>query len=239
MCSKSCSPAPRPSRPLPAATGGWDSLSVVVCARNEARCVVEQLQALADVFPGAELLLVDNGSTDATPRLAASVPGVRVVAEPRAGKGNAMRTGAAAASREWLLFHDADGEYAAGDAAEVVRKAMAGGGAAVGTRLVAYDRLLPSSWLANSLISLLLRVRTGVETRDVLSGTRCLRRGLFLALETTSAHFGIETEITRKLAQRGVSVCWADVRFTPRSRAEGKKIRPRHLLALIHQALRT
>lgn len=213
-------------------------LSIVVCARNEEASVEVVLGQLSAVFPQAELLLVDNGSTDATARLAGAVPGVRVISDRRPGKGNAMRTGAAAASGEWLLFHDADGEYCVEDSAAVVACARAADGCGIGVRLVSYRAVMPSSWAANRLIRGLLKWQTGADIPDVLTGTRCLRAVVFKELATTSTHFGIETEIARKVALRGIPCTGSAVRFTPRDRAAGKKIRAWHLLALIYEALK-
>lgn len=217
-----------------------NNLSIVVCALNEAAHVGEVLCRLVKAYPHAQLILVDNGSTDGTADVAkAAVPSVEVVTEPVPGKGTAMRAGARQANREWLLFHDADLEYDIEDSVRVVQKAIAHDCSCAGTRMVAYDRILASSWLANRLIQALLRMKTGAHVPDVLTGTRCMRTSLFLALETQSAHFGIETEITRAILDRTVTLLSEPVRFYPRSVEAGKKIRLRHLFSLMHQAVKS
>lgn len=214
-------------------------LSIVVCARNEEADVATVLGRLRECFPAAELILVDNGSTDDTARLAQGVSGVIVVQEAVPGKGGAMRAGAARATRAWLLFHDADLEYEVKDSVRVVWTAMQNERPCTGFRMVAYDRILASSWLANKLIRALLKLKTGVDVPDVLSGTRCLRTEAFRRLNTQSVRFGIETEITRGLLAGAAPVMWEPVRFYPRSAAAGKKIRVWHLLELIRQALKS
>lgn len=214
-------------------------LSIVVCALNEAAHVGEVLCRLYKAYPCAQLILVDNGSTDGTADVArAAVPSVEVVTESTPGKGTAMRAGARQAKREWLLFHDADLEYDIEDSVRVVQKAIDQGCSCAGTRMVAYDRILASSWLANRLIQSLLRMKTGTHVPDVLTGTRCMRTNLFLAINTQSVHFGIETEITRALLDKDVTLLSEPVRFYPRSVEAGKKIRLRHLFSLVHQALK-
>lgn len=213
-------------------------LSIVVCARNEEDSVATILGKLSRCFPGAELILVDNCSTDATAACARAVEGVVVVLEPTLGKGGAMRTGAAKATRSWLLFHDADLEYEVEDAVRVVNTAMQNNSPCTGFRMVAYGQILASSWLANRLIQALLKLKTGFEIPDVLSGTRCLRTEAFRALNTKSVRFGIETEITRGVLAGTSKVFWEPVRFYPRSLAAGKKIRVWHLIELIRQALK-
>lgn len=216
----------------------YADLSIVVCARNEEADVATVLTALRRCFPAAELILVDNGSTDSTAQRAQEVPEVILVQEPAPGKGGAMRAGAARASRPWLLFHDADLEYEVEDATRVVETAMRNDCPCTGYRMVAYDRILVSSWLANRLIQALLKWKTGSSVADVLSGTRCLRTAAFLKMNTQSLRFGIETEITRGVLAGAAKVMWEPVRFYPRSVSEGKKIRFSHLLELIRQAVK-
>lgn len=219
-------------RPVPAA-----DLSIVVAARNEAVSVTDVLRLLKDQFPFAELILVDNASTDDTASRAATVPDVRVVTEPRPGKGRAMRTGAEAASGAFVLFHDADTEYEVRDAVAVVERSMSAGHCVIGARVVAFDYLRWSSWLANRLVQLLLRARFGVRVADVLSGTRCMRRVDFLSLDTRSAGFGIETELAVACLRKGLTLEHRYVRYTPRTGKQGKKIRAYHLLSLIRIAM--
>lgn len=215
-----------------------NNLSIVVCARDEIASIRQVVESLRSLFPAAELIVVDNGSSDGTGEVAAAVKGVIVVREDIPGKGGAMRRGARQATRPWLLFHDADLEYEVGDSVQVVKTAMETNSCCVGVRLVAYDRILISSWLANRFIQLLLKLRTGVRARDVLSGTRCMRTSVFAAADTESTRFGIETELTRRLTELGVGLAWEPVRFYPRSAAMGKKIRMWHLLELSIQALK-
>ncbi|WP_241834454.1 dolichyl-phosphate beta-glucosyltransferase [Pseudofrankia asymbiotica] len=99
---------------------GWDldrvPVSVVIPAFNEARRLPWSLPVLADVlrrFPGSELIVVDDGSTDDTSRIAGEllrdVPNSRVIRLPwNSGKGAAIRVGVAAAVGEAIVFMDAD-----------------------------------------------------------------------------------------------------------------------------------
>lgn len=216
-----------------------NNLSVVVCALNEAKSIGQVLRPLRALYPSAQLILVDNGSTDGTAQVAqAAVPDVEVVYEPNAGKGNAMRAGAAYASRDWLLFHDADLEYDVADSFKVVQRAIIQNCSCAGSRMVEYDTLLVSSWLANRLIQTLLKIKTGVHIPDVLTGTRCISKEIFQSLNTISPHFGIETEITRALLDKKVLILSEPVRFYPRSIKAGKKIRLKHIFSLIYQALK-
>ncbi len=96
-------------------------LSVVVPAFNEEDGIVASLQALRAGLPGAEVLLVDDGSTDRTAERTATVPGV-IVIEHRfnRGYGAAIKTGVRAARGEYLAWFDADNEHRVDDLAEMV-----------------------------------------------------------------------------------------------------------------------
>jgi len=85
------------------------TISVIVCAHNEARFVQSCLYSLrAQVRPPDEILLVNNASSDETAQLAAAVSGVRVVEEPRRGLVIARETGRLQATGDLLVYVDAD-----------------------------------------------------------------------------------------------------------------------------------
>jgi len=102
-------PAPEPARP---------SLSVIVAAFNEAGCIREKIDTtLAQRYPAqrVEIIVVSDGSTDATDAIVARHPDPRVRLlrqEPRAGKSAALNRGAAAARGDLLVFTDANAMFA-------------------------------------------------------------------------------------------------------------------------------
>lgn len=84
-------------------------LSVIVCAHNEARYLPACLHSLlAQSRPADEILVINNASTDETGAVAAQIPGVRVVDEPRKGLVVARETGRLAATGDVLVYLDAD-----------------------------------------------------------------------------------------------------------------------------------
>ncbi|MFU8778529.1 MAG: glycosyltransferase family 2 protein, partial [Roseovarius sp.] len=82
-----------------------DPVSVIVPARNEAQTIARVVSVLADMPDLAEVVVIDNGSTDATAELARRA-GATVVSEARAGMGYAVRAGIAAARHDWVMKVD-------------------------------------------------------------------------------------------------------------------------------------
>ncbi len=217
------------------------TLSVVIPARNEEATIGHVVRAVRETFPSAEIVVVDNASTDGTFAAALRTGEAVVVREPLPGKGRAMRMGAMAATRDLCLFHDADVEYCVPDARAVVRAVLAPpSGApcamAIGVRAWRLSWLPVVSFTVNALIRAILHVRFGAAPDDVLTGTRCLSRAQFLELDTSSATFAIETELTRLVLAAGGEVAGVPVRYTPRTRAQGKKISVRHLWPIVAEA---
>lgn len=178
------------------------SVAVVIPAYNEA----ERLPAVLEALAGAtglweELIVVDDGSTDATSRVARSVPGVRVISLARnRGKGGAMWAGAEAASADVLCFLDAD---------------------LVGLRSEHVEALLAPVLSGEADMALGL-FRGGRGSTDLshrlapwVTGQRCLPRRRLLELpEIAGSRLGVEALLTRAARERGwrvAGVPWTGV----------------------------
>src|SRR5690606_31626456 len=91
--------------------GGTMRLSIVLPAKNEAEGLARTLPGLRALYPDAEVIVVDDGSTDATAHVAAD-HGARVLSSPYSmGNGAAIKRGARAAEGDVLVFMDADGQH--------------------------------------------------------------------------------------------------------------------------------
>ena len=181
--------------------------------------VLDEAEALPWVMGrmprGYRPLVVDNGSLDGSPELAASL-GARVVTEPRRGFGAACHTGLVAASSEVVCFMDCDGSL---DPSELPRVAgpVADGGVDL---MLGARRPDPGAWpvharVANRALTLELRRRAGLRLTD-LGPMRAARREALLALGIHDRRFGWPLEMVLLAAQDGWLVAEVPVAYRPR-----------------------
>ncbi len=211
------------------------NISILIPARNEEAVIGREVKKALSVFPDAEVLVIDNGSTDKTWQAALDA-GASCISCTIPGKGAAMLCGVRAARGRVIVFHDADGEYEIEDSLELALLA-APGIMCVGCRNP--FALTWSSKRANAFIRRLLQIRFGSATpKDILSGSRAFWRNDLLRMPVRSRGFGIETELTAISLQEGFRIVERPVRYSPRTKEDGKKIRSYHLLTCAWAALR-
>ena len=154
------------------------TLSIILPAKNEAEGLRGTLPALKAAYPEAEIIVVDDGSTDATAQIAAE-QGARVLSSPYSmGNGAAIKRGARAATGEVLVFMDADGQHGAGHVRALLDKLGEGYDMVVGAR----DRSGQANvhrGLANAFYNSLASWMTGHRIADLTSGFRAVRADKF------------------------------------------------------------
>lgn len=210
-------------------------LSVVVPALDEEatleRVVESVLAVLRDRIP-VEVVIVDDGSTDGTPRvieaLTARHGNVRAARHPSPrGKGAAVRTGFAAARGDVLVIQDADLEYQPSDIPALLEPILDGRADAVyGSRFTGPERAVNFFWhtLANQMITFATNLFYNANFTDVYTGYKAFRASRIRQLHLTSTTFTIELELTAKLRRLGARFYEVPIRYRARTYAEGKKI---------------
>jgi glycosyltransferase involved in cell wall biosynthesis len=153
-------------------------ISIILPAKNEANGLRQTLPGLKAAYPEAEIIVVDDGSTDDTAAVATE-HGVRVLSSPYSmGNGAAIKRGARAASGEILVFMDADGQHNAGDIPKLLERLEAGYDMAVGARN-AGGQANVGRGAANALYNRLASWMTGHRIADLTSGFRAVRAERF------------------------------------------------------------
>ena len=208
-------------------------LSVLIPVYNERETLEEVVRRVRAVPLEKEIIVVDDGSVDGTRDLAqlladrSDVDHLVLQPENR-GKGAAIRAGVAKATGDAAIIQDADLEY---DPAEYLRllepivdgKADADYGsrfAGQGPHRVLYFW----HYVGNRFLTLLSNMVTNLNLTDMETCYKMFRRQVLESLEIEENRFGIEPEITAKLALGGWRIYEVGVSYSGRTYAEGKKI---------------
>ena len=200
------------------------NVAVVIPALNEAGCI-ESLVHEAHQQPVQRVIVVDNGSTDDTGRLACQA-GATVVREPRRGYGYACAAGIAAAGEaDVVVFMDGDYSMLPGEMPVVLRPILAGeADLALGSRVlghIAPGAMPAQQRFGNGLAAGLMRLLYGLRVTDP-SPYRAVRRDLLLRLGMREMTFGWPTEMTVKAARCRARIVEVPVSFHPRLAGQSK-----------------
>jgi glycosyltransferase involved in cell wall biosynthesis len=206
-------------------------LSVVVPCFDERATIELVLDRVLDSPWTAEVVIVDDGSTDGTRDLLEKIddPRVSVLFHGRnAGKGAALRTGFAAATSEYVIVQDADLEYDPTEYGSMLEPLEAGLADVVfGSRFLSGrpHRVL-YFWhsLGNRLLTLLSNMFTNLNLTDMETCFKAFRREVLDTITIEENRFGFEPEITAKVARGGWRIYEVGIAYAGRTYAEGKKI---------------
>ncbi len=217
---------------------GDKTISILIPAFNEEIHLEALLKrVLAAQLPegyGRELILVDDGSTDETGEIAREHavrhPGViRLFRQPEnRGKGAAVRLAIEKAAGTICLIQDADLEYDPADYMRLLKPLVEQKADAVfGSRFsFSEERRVLLYWhsVANHWLTGLCNMVSDLNLTDIMTGYKAFRTSLIKTIPLRSDGFGIEPELTVKLAQRGARIYEVPVSYHGRGYGEGKKI---------------
>jgi len=196
-----------------------DSLSIVIPAKNEADGLTRVLPALRTLFPDAEIVVVNDGSSDDTPDVCRR-HAVNIVTHPYSmGNGAAIKTGARATSGSTLVFMDADGQHNPEDIHKLLSKLGEGYDMAVGARHGSSQASLGRSY-ANTIYNWLASWMVNRRIDDLTSGFRAVRARKFREfIYLLPNGFSYPTTITMSFFRAGYPVGYVPIMAKKR---EGK-----------------
>lgn len=209
------------------------TLSIVMPAYNEEKTVATVVQRVLKEVPcELELIVVNDGSTDRTgeivTELASNDPRIRVFHQKNAGKAAALKQGFEKTRGRIVIVQDADLEYDPAEIIHVIQPILDGKADVVyGSRFLvrrAARVLYFYHYVANRVITLLSNLFTNLNMTDVETGYKAMRGDIVRAMVIKSRGFGIEIEITAKVAKWGAAVYEVPISYYGRTYEEGKKI---------------
>jgi glycosyltransferase involved in cell wall biosynthesis len=191
-------------------------ISIVLPAKNEASALQSLLPRLRSAQPDAQIIVVDDGSTDTTQKVCAEA-GVRFVTQAYSmGNGAAIKRGARAAEGEIIVFMDADGQHDPADIGRLVGRLDQGYDMVVGARDWSSQAGVGRG-LANAFYNRLASWITGFDVRDLTSGFRVVRAEKFREfLHLLPNGFSYPTTITMAFFRSAYAVAYEPLKVHQR-----------------------
>jgi len=206
-------------------------LAVVVPCYNEERTIRRLLEILLEQQVVAEVVVVDDGSTDGSLELVRSIvdPRVVLIQQPtNRGKGAAVARGFAVVKAPYVVIQDADLEYDPREFPRLLEPLLDGSADAVfGSRFMSSGpRRALYYWhrVGNAVLTHLSNALTNLNLSDMETCYKMIRTPLAQAITIEERRFGIEPELTAKLAASGARIYEVPISYHGRTYEEGKKI---------------
>jgi len=205
-------------------------LSVIIPVFNEKKTIETILHRVLEEKTPKEIIVVDDCSTDGTRDYLKTVNmnGVKIfLHDCNQGKGAAIRTGLQQVSGDIVIFQDADLEYNPEEYAHLIKPiAQDIADVVYGSRFSGPEQRVLYFWhaLANKTLTLISNMFTNLNLTDMETCYKAFRAEIVKKIRIESDRFGIEPEITAKVAKLGCRVYEVPISYYGREYSEGKKI---------------
>ena len=222
-------------------------VSVIIPCFNERETIEQILRAArASSLQDCEIIVVDDASTDGTVEVLRDKIGPLadqvIYRSLNEGKGAALRAGLAAATGDVIIIQDADLEYSPDDYPALLEPIFSGNADAVfGSRFTGggpHRVIYFWQMIGNKFLTLLSNIFTNLNLTDVETGYKAIRADFAKNLDLREKGFGVEGEITAKLAKARCRIYEVGISYKGRTYAEGKKISWKDGLRAIYAIVR-
>lgn len=205
-------------------------LSIIIPAFNEAAFLPEVIRRVDETPYEKEIIIIDDGSTDGTREYLKGLSQDKakvILHEKNMGKGAALRSGISVATGDIIIVQDADLEYDPKDYPTLLGPILDGKADVVyGSRFLGGPHRVLLFWhsVGNAFITLLSNMFTDLNLTDMETGYKAFSKKVLETITIESNRFGVEPEITAKVAKKGFRIYEVPISYSGRSYQDGKKI---------------
>jgi glycosyltransferase involved in cell wall biosynthesis len=199
-------------------------LAILIPCLDEEKGVAAVVTEYREAFPGARILVVDNGSTDETAEVARA-SGAEVVSEPRRGKARAILTAFALLDEDLVIMVDGDGSYPAAGARRLLEAEPAD--MITGVRIAADGQPVFRRFhkLGGSAFAAVFRAVFHYSPGDLFSGLRLFTKRFYKNVPLLFRGFELETELTVQAVDKDFRLAEVEVPFRARAAGSSSKLR--------------
>ena len=207
------------------------NLSVVIPCYNEENTISELLSRVLKQPMVGEVIIIDDGSIDNSCEIINSLGDPRIILisqDKNRGKGAAISRGLLLANLDYVVIQDADLEYDPNEYQKLLKPILENHADVVyGSRfLTSETRRAVYFWhrVGNSLLTLMSNMATNIDLTDMETCYKVMKRDVAQSLRIQEKRFGVEPEITAKIAAFKVPIYEVPISYYGRTYEEGKKI---------------